>query len=65
MLVSFAKEPYKKSRPTIGGSFAENDLQLKASYGSSPSCTHRYMNLCLILQEASLMHRYINEQECE
>jgi len=30
--------------PTISGSFAENDQQLKASYGSSPLCTcHSYV----------------------
>jgi len=29
---------FLQKTPVIGGSFAKNDLQLKASYGSSPPC---------------------------
>jgi len=30
--------PFPPNSPIIGGSFAESDLQLKASYGSAPPC---------------------------
>ena len=48
MLATTHRIPYRNrslsaKSPIISGSVAENDLQLKASYGSPPSCAMQYI----------------------
>jgi len=42
---------FRKKSPIIIGSFAENDMQLKASHGLAPPCTSIYI----------IMNSYIND----
>ena len=45
----------------ISGSFAKNDLQLQASYGSSPPCKNCYTYSCLHWRQLHNLH-YLNAE---
>jgi len=50
--------------PIISGSLAENDLQIKASYGSSPPCSELSYEVATLVGSSKL-HVFFAKEPCK